>query len=118
MAEANSSNTPCNDVKELRATVNAIDALSHEGFSEIAAIAGLAMASLETPSGCLRMEDIAHALRAIRTKADDIANCINWEAEKVGCNHKDEAQMRRFDARIEADAVRRQPVALHAVSTH
>jgi hypothetical protein len=90
------------DTQQLRYTINTIDAMSQNAFSEIAAIAGLALSRLETPEGLLRLEDIAYALQAIRSKAHDIENCINAEAESVGCNYKDAAQRRRFAAHREA----------------
>ncbi|AST27437.1 hypothetical protein [Ralstonia pseudosolanacearum] len=97
------------DTQDLRYTINTIDAMSQSGFSEIAAIAGLALSRLETPEGYLHLEDIAYALQAIRNKARDIENCINAEAESVGCNYKDAAQRRRFAAHRAAQEARRAP---------
>jgi len=99
--------TTTSDAQKLREAIQNIDAMSQGGFSEIAAIAGLALSRLETPEWLLRMEDIARALQAIRSKAQDIENCINAEAESVGGNHTDAAMVRRFEARRAAEAMHR-----------
>lgn len=83
---------------ELRETVQTIDALSQEGLSGIAAVAKLAMASLETPDGRRSLEDIYNALKVIWCSAHDTMNAINVEAEQAGCCYIDEKQARRFDA--------------------
>ncbi|MGL6155744.1 MAG: hypothetical protein ACRC1O_03960 [Ralstonia mannitolilytica] len=94
------------DAQQLRYTIESIDTMSQNAFSEIAAIAGLALSRLETPEGFLHPEDIAYALQAIRSKAQDIESCINAEAESVGCNYKDASMLRRFDAHRAAEAMR------------
>lgn len=76
------------DVIKLHNTIELLDSLSQEGFSQIAAIAGLALAAMQTQAGN-DLEAIAYALQAIKSKARDIENCINAEAEQVGCNYKD-----------------------------
>lgn len=105
--------TPDHDTQDLRETIHNIDALSQGGFSEIAAVAGLALSRLEKPEGLLDLEDIAYALLAIRNKARDIENFINAEAESVGCNYKDAAQCRRFAAHRAAQEARRAPEVCH-----
>jgi len=90
------------DVKTLRNTVQTMDSLSQDGFSEISAIARLALAMLEQPDGYRHPELIAMALRNIWAKSDLIADCIGCEAEAVGCNYVDEALQRRYAAREEA----------------
>lgn len=85
----------------LRMTVENIDNLSQDGFSQISATAQLALRWLETPKGCGDLEVIAQALTAIHAKAEDIQNCINSEAEGVGCNYTDLAWSRRLAARAE-----------------
>lgn len=104
--------TPAVDAKNLREAIQNIDALSQDGFSEIAAIAGLALSRLEMPEGLLHLEDVAYALQAIRGKAQDTKNCINGEAESVGCNYTDAAVQRRFDARRATEAMRREQLRL------
>lgn len=84
-------------VPQLRDAIELMDSLSESGFSEIASIAKMALAYLEAPNVGLRIEDIANALSAIRGKAEDIKNCINYQAEEVGCNYVNEAQLRRLN---------------------
>ena len=86
------------EVQNLRNAVEFMDCLSQSGFSEISSIAKLALSRLETPDGYRHLDNIANALKAIWGKADDIQNCINSEAEQVGCNYVDDAQRRRWDA--------------------
>ena len=86
------------EVQTLRDTVELMDCLSQSGFSEISSVAKLALSRLETPDGCRHLDDIANALAAIWGKADDIQNCINSQAEEVGCNYVDDAKRRRWDA--------------------
>jgi len=75
-----------------------MDALAHEGFLQIAAIAKLALTALETPDGWQHPETIAQALTAIQGKAEVQNDCINLEAHEVGCAFSDAAQIRRFKA--------------------
>lgn len=85
------------DYKELQDTIQTMDALSQEGFDQIIAISNLILKSLELPRNDL--EDIAHAIKAIKHKSQMIMDCINGEAENVGCQHSDhESMQRRFDA--------------------
>lgn len=82
------------ELRLLRNAVNTMDALSQEGFDQIIAISRLIMRSLETPDPDLN--DISFAVKAIKGKADDIMNCINCEAENVGCNYKDDTTRKRY----------------------
>jgi hypothetical protein len=91
------------EVKKLQGTITTMDALSQEGFSEIATIARLVLARLETPEGYRHTDDIAIAFQAIWGKAEMIQNCINSEAESVGCNSVNESFLRRWDAQREAE---------------
>ncbi len=86
------------EVETLRGAVNFMDALAQGGFSAISAVAQLALAQLETPDGYRHLDNLVYALCVIRDKADDIQNCINCEAEQVGCNYVDDAQRRRWAA--------------------
>lgn len=81
-------------IQKLRNTVEGIDALSQNGFSKISAIARLALLALEKPDGYLR-EGIAHAIEAIEDIAVNIEDCISNAAEEVGCNYRNEPQLRR-----------------------
>lgn len=85
--------------EQLREAITEIDSMSQGAFSEIATIAKLALASLETLAGCDDVDGIARVLSAIRAKALDAENYINSMAEGVACNYKDEAMLRRWDAR-------------------
>lgn len=86
------------EITKLRTVITEMDALSQEGFSEISAIAELALAALETPDGYSKIENIVQALQVIRKRAMDIENCVNATAEAVGCNYEDEALKRRYAA--------------------
>lgn len=90
--------TSCVDPKRLQAAVIDMDCLSQDGFGEIAAIAKLALAALETPGGYSDLETIAQALNSIRSKADSISNCVNSQAEAVGCNYHNPSVERRYAA--------------------
>lgn len=87
---------------QLREAITEIDSMSQGAFSEIATIAKLALASLETPAGCNDIDSIASLLSAIFGKAKDAENYINCMAEGVACNYKDPAMLRRWDAKRKA----------------
>ena len=91
------------DIAKLQATVQTMDALSQDGFSEISTLASMALKLMETEHAYLYPEAIAQVLTSIHAKANDIENLINSEAEEVGCNYKDEAAARRADARYAAE---------------
>ncbi|MCL2012420.1 MAG: hypothetical protein FWG75_06515 [Cystobacterineae bacterium] len=84
------------DVKKLQDTVESMDNLSQDGFSEIEAIAMLAEQWLESPDSHKHLNIVSTALRAIWGKAQDIQNCINSEAENVGCHYVPEDRERRW----------------------
>ncbi|MDR0273980.1 MAG: hypothetical protein LBI48_01295 [Burkholderiaceae bacterium] len=86
------------EVDKLRTAVMNMDSLSQQGCDEIAAIAGLALTCFETTEGYRRLDDVAIALGAIRRKANDTMDCINGEAEGVGCNYVDKAERGRWAA--------------------
>jgi len=90
--------TPAATVQQLRIAVENMDALAHEGFSQITAIAKLALTALETPDGWQHPETIAQALTAIQGKAEVQNDCITSEALDVGIAHVDSARQRRFKA--------------------
>lgn len=107
-----SSNTPADrkdstpEIQKLRDTVRFMDNLSQNGFSEITAIARLALASLETPEGHHNLQCIVYAFRLISEKAQDVEGAINSMAEEVGCNYKDDALLRSYKAQYEAEVAR------------
>lgn len=86
---ADSNSTQVHSIQALRSTIETMDALSQEGFSRIAAIASLALLAVNEQDRGPNSENIRQALHAICDKARDIENCINYEAEKVGCNYVD-----------------------------
>lgn len=87
---------------QLREAITEIDSMSQGAFSEIAALAKLALASLETPAAYDDPEGMVYVLSAIREKAKATENLINCAAEDVGCNYKDEAMYRRWAAQSKA----------------
>lgn len=90
-------------LRNLKSTVNDIDAQSQDGCSEIAAIAKLTLTAMEVPDKSVcGHELIAQALKAIWHKAEDTQNYINCMAEDVGCNWTDEAFLRRLAAKKES----------------
>lgn len=91
---------------DLRAAVRSMDSLSQEALSEISAVACIALRSLETPAGCVAIDDIARVLGLIAAKAQCLQNDINCIAEGVACNFVDETERRRWDAIRGATATR------------
>ena len=94
--------TVSTDIACLRQTITCIDGLVQDGFSEIAAVAKLALVAFETPDGYRHPENIAWALSAIWAKAEQIEAFINNEAEKAGCDYVNDSERRRWDARVAA----------------
>ncbi len=86
------------DVAALRSTVSFMDELSQSAFSEIAAIARLALNSMEAPRR--NEEDIARALDNIAWRAENTADDINRAAGEVECAYTDEAALRRVRVRV------------------
>lgn len=89
---------------QLRSTITEIDSLAQNAFTEIATLSRLALASLETSQGVIDLESLACVLGAIYVKALGAESDINSQAEEVGCNYKDAARTRRFEARRQARA--------------
>lgn len=76
--------------KELRETIEHMDALSQEAFDQIDAIALLIQQTLKSPEANLPavQDAIGEAAGTIRGIALDIEDRINSTAERVGCNSK------------------------------
>lgn len=91
------------DVEKLQRAVESMDSLAQQGFSEIAAIAKLALGALQTPSGYVHPETIVQALEVIACKAFDMNNTLNCAAEEVGCNYIDKKLAQRWEARRTAE---------------
>lgn len=100
-----STRQPIEHLKHLQNQIRLIDSVSQAGFSQIRAVATVAMRSLETVDGAIDAEALAGVLACIIDKADECENAINAEAESVGCNHVDGSIARRVVARA---ATRRQ----------
>ncbi|MBL8420147.1 MAG: hypothetical protein JNK92_05870 [Dechloromonas sp.] len=91
------------ELQKLQSTIEDIDALSQDGFSEISTLASMALKLMEAEHTYPCQETIAQVLAIIQSKAQDIKNIINCTAENVGCNYKDEAAGRRYEARRAAE---------------
>ena len=78
--------TCAEEIKRLRLAITDIDSLSQSGFSDISAIAKMALLWLEHPDKAKHTDVISQALKLIWYRADDSENSINCEAEQVGCN--------------------------------
>jgi hypothetical protein len=89
---------PSNDPETLQSAISDIDCLAQTGFSEISAIAKLALASMEVPDSYRNPETIAQALRIIVGKAGDSEASISREAEDVGCNYQNHSAFLRSAA--------------------
>jgi len=87
MAETNIKPTNAPSIVDLLDTIKTMDALSREGFSQIGAIASLALLAMKDPAHST--DNVVHALRVIIGKARDIEECISYEAELVGGNYVD-----------------------------
>ncbi|RQO78186.1 hypothetical protein DBR44_00050 [Aquitalea sp. FJL05] len=72
-------------IRDLRHAVELMDCLSQEGFGQIAAMARCAEAFVDQSPTPTQPDILRQVLRAIRGKADDIQNCINVQADEVGC---------------------------------
>ena len=94
--------TSSKEVRELRIAVNSMDCAAHQAFSEIAAIAKLALHSLKTPDGGVSKRDMMHALRAIWNRADGASLDLSGMAFDVGCEYVDESISRMVRSGTEA----------------
>lgn len=86
------------EVQKLRNALHDVDALAQGGLSSIETLARLALVHLESPAAYRGMDWLAVVLETIAASAGDTMNCINGEAERVGCNYACGAQRRRSDA--------------------
>lgn len=86
------------EIFELKDRINAIDAISQEGFGAIKAVSNLLLLALEHPRGHTSPELLVDALQIIRFRADETENLINCEAEDVGANYEDPARVRLYEA--------------------
>lgn len=96
---AQTTNKENAEIKGLMRAITQIDELSTDGFSEIASIAKMALAWMETPKGYNDTEVIAAALKTIWAKADTTENSISYEADQVGCATTHDGLTRRQEAK-------------------
>ncbi|MDI1300613.1 MAG: hypothetical protein PSX71_01775 [bacterium] len=85
-------------INELSETLRNVDALSQEGFDQIASIASLILSAMDGPDTFARTENIVNALKVIRGKAQTVRECINGEASDLGCGYIDEEMIKRYTA--------------------
>lgn len=93
MAEQNK--TP--ELLRLKSAVVEVDALAQRAFTRIAAVAGLALAALESPR--CDLEKVAAALSAVVELAESGENDVNATAERVGCSFCDVHESLRRERR-------------------
>ncbi|RFC37765.1 MAG: hypothetical protein DID92_2727743064 [Candidatus Nitrotoga sp. SPKER] len=93
------ASAPTPTLSTLKETINAMDGLAQTGFSQIEAIAKLAMAYMEMPEAYRHTEILAVAFEAIWNKAFEMNECISGEARFVGCERTDQGMLRRYAAR-------------------
>lgn len=91
-------------LRQALAAVDNMENLSNSASEKVQGLCRLALHALETPSGQSDTEAIAQALRVILHTTAEVADCIGWEAEKVGIDAaRDAAQLRRCAARVAVD---------------
>ncbi len=74
-------------VQRLESSVTDIDAISQEGLTEITALCRMTQFVLEmTGDKKGIVKDLYQVLNIIKTKAGELENCINSQAELLGCN--------------------------------
>ncbi|WP_342129941.1 hypothetical protein [Hydrogenophaga sp. OTU3427] len=87
-------------LRQALAAVDNMENLSNSASEKVQGLCRLALHALETPSGQSDTEAIAQALRVILHTTAEVADCIGWEAEKVGVFAAEDAgQQRRSVAR-------------------
>lgn len=82
----------------LRETINEIDSYSQTGFGDIAAIAKLALLSMEKPMTVIDIERIATVLEFIWDRAGSMEDLIRTSAELAGCPYQNQARQSRMAA--------------------
>ena len=81
------------DQRHFHAALASIDRLTSEACREIAAISTLALHSLQTPAGRRRLDLLATALSAIKSRAETTANAVAVDARDARL-HQSEAAAR------------------------
>lgn len=90
-------NTPGN----LRGALTDVDAMVGNYCDQIASIASLTLARLETPEGYKHLTDLANILTSVRHLAYVTQEYAHNEADSFGCGYVDEAAERRDAAQME-----------------
>jgi hypothetical protein len=80
-------------LKKMQSAVELMDCRSQESLGDIESIALIAAASLDNLHPNQAREHVGRALRAIAHKAMETMNEINCDAERVGCNYKEDREV-------------------------
>ncbi|WP_442855541.1 hypothetical protein [Delftia sp. ZNC0008] len=70
---------------QLTSAITEIHSSVQENCSEISALAQLALAAVHAPQEHHSQQALAHALRAIRDSADQLADHVQVEAQYLAC---------------------------------
>ncbi len=87
------------DIEALKCTVEMVDSIAQDAFSRIKSLCAVTLLAMHQHDRPIALEDIAQILRQIEQASDEAENCINSEAESVGCNYEDKEWHRRIAAR-------------------
>ena len=99
MNEVIKAHDPQQRITELSNVLRDVDGFAQSAFSEIGAIARLALLAMETPKGHVASETLAQAFSAIWGIAENIGHTIKGAVEDQDCACDDEPQERRATAR-------------------
>lgn len=86
-------------IERLREKLLLVDSVSQDAFGRIKSLCNVALLAMEQHGHPVDIEDLAQVLKQIDQASDEAENCINSEAESVGCDFKDQKWYRRLDAR-------------------
>lgn len=86
------------DLLKLQSTLADVSALSRAAFTQIDALAGMALKLMETESAYQWPEAIAQVLEVIRNKSVETNDLVDYQAGEVGCSSPDHAAYRRLTA--------------------
>ena len=90
---------------QLRGAITEMDRLAQHALNGVAAMAQMAVESMERPEFYLDHEILAQILNSIVAKARRAEVDINEVAGNVDCSFIDEAMLRRQEASINADEI-------------
>ena len=82
-------------IKELESAVYEMATLSHCWHERVKSLAGMALTELDRPPSAHALMRVVAALKMIAATSDDIQNCIDVAAERVGMNYCDEHERAR-----------------------